>query len=277
MKIIGIHGIGQTFEGAATIKQKWLPALQCGLTEAGAAPIRDEDFSMVSFGALFRPAGVRSGAAPKLDEKDVEEGWEQELLTQWWRAAAAQAEENRLAGGGDPRGEDPSIQGPDFEGRARTPAVVQRGLKQLAKSRFFRALGGERVLIFGLKQVRLFLHDQDMKREIIQRVRDLVMPETKVIVAHSLGSIVAYEALCAHPEWNVRALVTLGSPLGIPNTVFDSLTPKPQGGRGAWPNVKQWINIADKGDLVALQKELARTFRPGQRSSDLQRLACPFV
>src|SRR5262249_35678145 len=129
-----------------TLKQKWLPALQSGLTEAGIAPIRDEDFSMVSYGALFRPAGVHSGGAPKLDEKDVEEGWEQELLTQWWREAAARAEENRHGGGGDQIGEDPSIQGPDFEGRARTPAIVQRGLKQLAKSRFFRALGGERVL-----------------------------------------------------------------------------------------------------------------------------------
>ena len=49
---------------------------------------------------------------------------------------------------------------------------------------------------------------------------------TEVIVAHSLGSVVAYEALCAHPEWPVRNLVTLGSPLGIRNLIFDQLVPR---------------------------------------------------
>lgn len=55
-------------------------------------------------------------------------------------------------------------------------------------------------------------------------------------------------------------LVTLGSPLGIPNLIFDALTPKPENGVGAWPNVKQWFNIADKGDIVALEKNLAPLF-----------------
>ena len=56
------------------------------------------------------------------------------------------------------------------------------------------------------------------------------------MVGHSLGSVVAYEALCAHPEWPVRALVTLGSPLGIRNLIFDRLVPAPaagDSGRGA--------------------------------------------
>ena len=48
-----------------------------------------------------------------------------------------------------------------------------------------------------------------------------------MLVGHSLGSVVAYEALCANPEWPVRMLVTLGSPLGIPNLIFDRLEPAP--------------------------------------------------
>jgi len=67
----------------------------------------------------------------------------------------------------DVLGEDPSIQGPDFQGRARTPAVVQRALRQLAKSRFFQGLGPERALIFGLKQVRQFLHDLQIKSRVL--------------------------------------------------------------------------------------------------------------
>jgi hypothetical protein len=87
-----------------------------------------------------------------------------------------------------------------------------------------------------------------------------------------LGSVVAYEALCAHPEWNVQTLVTLGSPLGIPNLIFDKLTPPPENGKGAWPNIKQWFNIADSGDIVALQKSLAPYFGDGDDRKIVDRL-----
>jgi pimeloyl-ACP methyl ester carboxylesterase len=92
------------------------------------------------------------------------------------------------------------------------------------------------------------------------------------VIAHSLGSVVAYEALCAHPEWNVQTLVTLGSPLGIPNLIFDKLTPRPENRKGAWPNIKQWFNIADSGDIVALQKSLAPYFGDGDDRQIVDRL-----
>jgi hypothetical protein len=258
MKVVGIHGILHEYAGSAQIENNWLLALQGGLDEAGVPRIERQDFTAVSYGSLFRPSGRRSANVPQLSAKDVEEGWEQELLFAWWREAAALSQGNRREN--DPLGEDPSIQKPEFQGRGRTSAVVQHALKQLAKSRFFKAVGPERVLIFGLKQVRRFLHDPEMKQAILQRVSEKVSTNTRVIIGHSLGSIVAYEALCEHPEWNINTLVTLGSPLGIPGLIFDSLTPKPENGRGAWPNVKQWFNIADKGDIVALEKELAPYF-----------------
>jgi hypothetical protein len=42
--------------------------------------------------------------------------------------------------------------------------------------------------------------------------------------------------------------------------VFDALTPPPQNGRGVRPKVRRWVNIADKGDIVALEKDLANCF-----------------
>lgn len=258
MKIVGIHGILHEYASSTQIEHNWLLALQGGLDEAKAPRVERGDFTAVSYGSLFRPSERRSGNIPKLSASDVEEGWEQELLITWWREAAALSQANRSED--DPLGEDPSIQEPEFQGRGRTPIVVQGALKQLTKSRFFKAVGPERVLIFGLKQVRRFLHDPEMKQAILQRVSEKVSTNTRVIIGHSLGSIVAYEALCKHPEWNVHTLVTLGSPLGIPGLIFDSLTPKPENGQGVWPNVKQWFNIADKGDIVALEKELAPYF-----------------
>lgn len=84
---------------------------------------------------------------------------------------------------------------------------------------------------------------------------------TRVVIAHSLGSVVAYETLWARPDLKVDLLITLGSPLGMPNVVFDHLTPpaeKRMGNRP--PNVARWINIADPGDLIAIPRWLATRF-----------------
>ncbi|MFN6468221.1 MAG: hypothetical protein RMY36_000910 [Nostoc sp. SerVER01] len=258
MKVVGIHGILHDYLTAPQIKNDWLLALQGGLDVADKPIIESKDFTSVSYGDLFRPSATRAGYVPSLSSNDIEEAWDQELLLKWWSEAAALSAANRS--GKDELGEDNGIQAPDFQGRGSTPLVVQRALKQLSKSKYFKALGPEKVLIFALKQVRQYLHNQELKNQILQRVTDKVTQETKVIVAHSLGSVVAYEALCANPQWNVHTLVTLGSPLGIQKLVFDVLTPSPENGKGVWPNVKQWFNIADKGDIVALEKKLAPYF-----------------
>jgi pimeloyl-ACP methyl ester carboxylesterase len=106
------------------------------------------------------------------------------------------------------------------------------------------------------------LHDPDIKRQVLRRLGEVVTPETRVLIGHSLGSIVAYEGLCANPQWKVSTFVTIGSPLGIPRVVFDVLTPRPSGNKGVWPHVKKWTNIADRGDIVALTKQLAPLFPP---------------
>lgn len=59
----------------------------------------------------------------------------------------------------------------------------------------------------------------------------------------------------------MELFVTLGSPLGIPNLIFERLTPTPTGGLGAWPGrVTRWVNVADPDDVVALRKRLAPLF-----------------
>jgi hypothetical protein len=76
------------------------------------------------------------------------------------------------------------------------------------------------------------------------------------ISVRALGSVVAYEAICAVPT-SIHIFLTLGSPLGL-TAAFDKLRPSP----GAWPtNVKRWVNIAANGDIVAAQKKLAPLFR----------------
>jgi PGAP1-like protein len=258
MRVIGIHGIGHDYMGANRIKQEWLLAIQDGLGEAGFPQIAEAEFAIAAYGALFRPSETRAGTLPRLTAEDVQDEWETSLLLEWWKEAARLSKANRNQR--DPHGEDPSIQSPDFAGRGRAPVLVQRALNQLSKSRFFNTLGGERAVLFLLKQVRDYLHKPEMKQAIQQRVIEKVTAETRVIIGHSLGSVIAYECLCAHPEWNVQTFITLGSPLGISPLIFDTLIPQPQMGKGVYPNVRHWFNIADQGDIIALEKKLAPKF-----------------
>ena len=68
-----------------------------------------------------------------------------------------------------------------------------------------------RRMVADLKQVRAYLTDQRTHEQVRDRVATRIGPDTRVVVAHSLGSVVAYEALCSLPGHGVRALVTRGT------------------------------------------------------------------
>ncbi|MFI7321313.1 hypothetical protein [Streptomyces venezuelae] len=149
----------------------------------------------------------------------------------------------------------------------RTPYLVQRALNALSHSAFFAGVS-ERLLIWSARQVRLYFTDAEVRAAVQRRFERCVTPRTEVVVAHSLGTVVAYEGLCAHPQWQDVTFVTLGSPLGIRNLAFDRLVPAPVDGRGHWPEpVKSWTNIADRGDVVPMVKSLAARF--GERIVDV--------
>jgi hypothetical protein len=146
--------------------------------------------------------------------------------------------------------------------KVRTPDAVQAALRVLSRSRFFAGVA-EHAMIWNLAQVRKYLTEPDVRAGVQERVASAVTSDTRVIVGHSLGSVIAYEALMANPNWPVRALVTIGSPLGVPRLVFDRLRPAPHDGSGAWPpGIASWSNIADSGDIVALVKRLGPLFGP---------------
>ncbi|MEU6824643.1 hypothetical protein ABZ921_28765 [Streptomyces atriruber] len=268
-RVVCVHGIGQQHMGESQLYASWRPALADGLTRAAAPPLDASDVTCVFYGDLFRPAGRTLGVLdPPLDASDVAEGLETELLLQWWAEAART---------------DPAVLPPDARTLARTPRAVQRALDALSRSRFFADVA-LRALILDLRQVRAYLTDPAVHAEVQRRVAAAVTDDTRVLIGHSLGSVVAYEALCAHPEWPARALLTLGSPLGIRHLVFDRLRTGAGGGPGDWPGrVEQWTNIADEGDVVALVKDLRPLFgervrghlvHNGSKAHDVTRYLC---
>jgi len=257
--IICVHGIGQQLLGEDTLLTNWRPALQDGIRRAQGTPPDSKEITMAFYGDLFRKKGTKSFSIPPYDETDIRSGLEENLLLAWWDEAA------RV---------EASVPGPEAETKMRTPQLVQRALNALSHSKFFAKVALE-ALIADLKQVRAYLCDEEIRQKARQRVEDAVTERTRVIVGHSLGTVVAYEALCAHPEWPIRTFVTLGSPLGIRNLIFERLDPPPKGGRGSWPDgVERWINIADGGDIVALVKELNPLFGEGLQDHLVHNGAC---
>ncbi|MEL7207132.1 MAG: alpha/beta fold hydrolase, partial [Actinomycetota bacterium] len=91
----------------------------------------------------------------------------------------------------------------------------------------------------------------DLREQVQARLDAVIGDDTRVVVAHSLGTLVSWTALAHHPDWPVNTLVTLGSPLAS-SMMFDRLDPAPVDGQGAWPgSVEHWVNVAAVGDRVA--------------------------
>ncbi|GLW10741.1 hypothetical protein Misp01_58690 [Microtetraspora sp. NBRC 13810] len=243
-RVVLVHGIAQQVRGAHSLLESWYPALVDGLARAGHETVARDEVAMAFYGDLFRKPGTRAVGAPLLDASDVT-GDERDFLLGWWEAAAAL---------------EPAVPGPGDRTRMRAPNVVQRALNALSHSAFFAGLA-EHLLVFSARQARLYLTDPEIRARARARVTDEIGDRTRVVVAHSLGSVVAYEALHESPAARDVTLVTLGSPLGVRGLVFDRLDPRPALDRGSWPAaVTRWTNIADRGDVVALAKRLEPVF-----------------
>ena len=247
-RIVVVHGIGQQTEGELTLHGHLFPALEQGVVRAGGS-IEPDEAAFASYGDFFRPQAEVLAPVPYFDAQDVAEGYESELLLALWQRAASV---------------DPRVVPPDAEVLARTPVWASRALAALSRSRFLAGVG-DKLLIGNLKQVHRYFTDDNLRSKIRGAVAAVITDDTRVVVGHSLGSVVAYEVLCSPPDRATRSFVTLGSPLGLPNLVFDRLDPKPRGPgggvRGHWPeSVRMWTNIADQGDVVAAVEDLRPLF-----------------
>jgi hypothetical protein len=113
----------------------------------------------------------------------------------------------------------------------------------------------ERFVVTALIQVTRYLSDEMIRALAPQRVLNEVKDDTRVIIGHSLGSVVAYESAhrLAQP---LPLLLTLGSPLGLRTIVTDRLRPAPS----FPPRVSRWMNVADHDDIVAAEPDLRPSF-----------------
>lgn len=133
---------------------------------------------------------------------------------------------------------------------------------------FGRALASERQRVL-LSEARDYLRDRegagtntraglaDLLSEVWSEERQLV------IVAHSLGSVIAFDTLWAMSESSpvrVAGLITIGSPLGT-RFVRQLLQGTQHTGAKRYPrNIQHWTNIAARGELTALYPQLSEIY-----------------
>jgi subtilisin family serine protease len=125
-----------------------------------------------------------------------------------------------------------------------------------------------------LQDVKEYFFDierrKSMRESLLSRLRTGGGPF--VIVAHSQGSMIAYDVLSSIPqgEVDVQLFLTIGSPLGMQEVQDQIKKLTKQKTLTTPPNVKRWVNVADWLDPVAVDKELEGDFkaRNGVRPED---------
>ncbi len=121
-------------------------------------------------------------------------------------------------------------------------------------------LAGEAAFDRTVDMMAIMATEPDLQAQMRARMESVVGSETRVIVAHSLGSLLSYIALSNHPEWAVDTYVTLGSPLASP--MLDGWAKTFVDEFGAWPGtVKRWVNVRARDDKACIAP-LAEKFGP---------------
>lgn len=270
-RLVLVHGRDLDGRDPEALEAQWLGALGAGLAAAGS-PLRptEDDASFVYYGDTLErwvdgrtppPVTVHALAAdpaalPRL-VLALQDGEARFLLDV--------AREVLAAAG--PSLAPPAVEAEGVVGDAlvevlvATLALVDRHVPGVSAA----------VLLTLTRDVYAYLHDDAVRRVIDAGLADaLAGDEPAVVVAHSLGSVVAYSVLAGRvPGPEVPLLLTPGSPLGIraAREALESRVPP------AFPaRAGRWVSPRDPRDLLALHDLTADAFPLPAASSTIEAL-----
>ncbi len=154
----------------------------------------------------------------------------------------------------------------DAEAWARTRAGTSEMLESLADGGGLETLSqaaSEAAFDRTVDLVAILSSEPAVASTSRHRLVEAIGDGVRAVVAHSLGTVLSYNTLVAHPELEVDTLVTLGSPLGsamtdpmLPEAGADGLRPWPEG-------LRRWVNVAAVGDRATGDGRLAPRFGEG--------------
>ncbi|MGY1706531.1 hypothetical protein ACI79C_18340 [Geodermatophilus sp. SYSU D00697] len=264
--LVFLHGRGQEFKDPATLRRKWLAALNAGLTAAGAPPL-DAGRAVLPFygNVLYKITEESAGKALRLERtRDPDEpgpfhpatpadvgAVERELLLDLAHQAGMAVP--------PPDEPPPAVGRAPGRGRLREEGLRDRILswgvaRELLVSLAKRSRVDQLVIASQLRDVAIYLSSG--RDEVLRTVRRAVPDDAPlVLVSHSLGTVVARDLLHdADVRRRTTLWVTLGSPLGleaVQNNLLD---------RGRRHPGTEWLTAYDVNDVVALGHPLAKSW-----------------
>ncbi len=259
MKIVFIHGRSQENKVQAELQDVWLQAAIRGVAAAGLpslAELTTEGVVLPYYGDLIF----------KLTEDAGQEQFKT-LVDRGANASAPPAEEQEFTQ--NMVFEMAKAKGISLDQIAKETGdgVVERDIQNwkavLAALRLL-----DRLPHIGQSSIELFTRDvwyyltKKGLRLQIDAVVDAAIPtdEPCVVVSHSLGTIVAYNLVMNRAQrGNIKALLTIGSPLGIDSV--SSRVPSDTPPRKAPEGVGRWFNARDPQDTVALYELSTDVYR----------------
>jgi hypothetical protein len=263
--VVLVHGIAQEQKSADTLEEEWLPDLAGGVRTAGFPEIADRlyrhrsgpdgiDTRMAFYGDLFLE-GDQQGLEPA-ELSPPEHALAEQLAMEWTvRAASRPADEKSRRAARQELAQLQQTAGEEQGARAAARSAID----SLARIRWFAPFGmgfASRFVMRSLTQVTRYLSDDDLREQALARVHALLTADTQVLIGHSLGSVVAFEAAQTldHP---LPLLITIGCPLGLHTVVYERVRPQPP---RFPPLVRRWVNVADRNDIVAAEPDLTPLF-----------------
>ncbi|MEJ8669215.1 hypothetical protein WKI71_14370 [Streptomyces sp. MS1.AVA.1] len=206
MKILGIHGIGNHRPG----ESPETAARNLSATWAKHLGADGADVHVVYYADLLREDGAQSGDEELEDLTPAQE----ELVLELVNAQPA----------------DPGPTAPGRVAQGLLTAFLRDRLAALAESRECPEWYMQWFMARLAKEVVAYQTPGSDREEVRRRLREAIdRHHPDVLVAHSLGSVIAYETLHGTGTPHVPLWVTIGSPLALPKVVFDRLDPAP------WP------------------------------------------
>jgi subtilisin family serine protease len=149
------------------------------------------------------------------------------------------------------------------------------GARILPLPPFVRRWITRRITRVFLRDVNEFFFDDERRSEMEASLTERLSAGGGpfVVIAHSQGSMIAYNVLRRLPEAdrNVKLFLTIGSPLGIAEVRDILKVWSPDGVLRMPPCVERWVNVADARDPVAADTTVADEYEvsAGQKIRDV--------
>jgi hypothetical protein len=240
--IVAIHGIFMNRRSRAEMTRVWGDAMVHGLENIRYPRAGSLEVEYAFYGHLYNDGKAAAGASYQLS--DLEPGLEQEFFLAIGGAAEEDVQENNDA-------EDGQTQ------KVWLPDPLQRALRQIERHGIFDGVAATSIRL--VKQVGRYFQDQGFAQQVREELSAAMETKPRVLVAHSLGSVIAYDWLRRQSATSLTTFVTIGSPLGF-RGIRRALHPDLDISLPPVPGVLTWVNIAAAEDAVATVKKLDGLF-----------------